>query len=92
MPCPRFQIPVVGFQEAEIVVKFLVHVLQRRRDPHAAPHREAQPVRLAGPVVRILPEQHDLRVGIRGEMQRSEHFIVGRVHRSSGPFVGHELV
>ena len=33
---------------------------QRRRDAHAAAHREAQPVGLVRPVVRVLPEDHDL--------------------------------
>ena len=33
-----------------------VDVDQRRRDGHAAAHREAQPVRLARPVVRVLAE------------------------------------
>ena len=40
---------------------------------------------LTGAVVRILPEDQDLHIGMRGEMNGGKHFIVGwehGVHRS----------
>ena len=60
-PCtgPRLEVAVTGRRRCRGRLQLLVDVDERRRDAHPRPHREAQPVGLARPVVRVLAEdQH----------------------------------
>src|SRR6056297_3973870 len=57
--CPRLQAAVARDNEAEVIVQFLEDIDQRRRNPDARADREAQPVRLARPMIGILTENHD---------------------------------
>ena len=72
---------MVGRRDTDVALQLLVDVDQRRRDGHASAHGEAQPVGLARSVVRVLAEDHHLRLGVRREVERGEHLVVGRVHR-----------
>jgi hypothetical protein len=78
--------------DPEVVAELLVDVHQRRRRGHTLSHREAEAVGLAGAVVRILSEDHDLHRLERGEVQRREHVLVRRVHRRPSPLGGDELL
>jgi hypothetical protein len=55
-------------------------VLERARHRNAEGNREAQSMRLAGARIRVLADDHDLRIGVRREMQRSEDLFLVRVH------------
>ena len=50
---------------ADVGGQLLEHVEERGRGAHAPAHGEAQPVRLARPVVRVLAQHDDLRGGCR---------------------------
>ena len=56
----------------------------------AALHREAQPVGLPRPVVRILAEDQHTCVGVRRQVEGGEHLVVRRVHRVAPPLLGDE--
>ena len=72
--------PWSGAADAEVGFELLEDVLERRRGRHARAHREAQAVRLAGPVVRVLAEDQHLDVGVGREVQGGEHLVVGGEH------------
>ena len=57
--------------------ELVVDVGERRRDADAALHREAQPVGLARPVVRILAEDQHACVGVRRQVEGGEHLSCG---------------
>ena len=57
---------------------------------HAVLHREAQPVRLPRPVVRVLAEQHHPGGLVRRQVQRGEDLIVWRENGVAGSLAGHE--
>ena len=50
-------------------------------------HREAQPVRLAGAVVRVLPEDHDLDRVERGQLERAQALAARRVDALAARFL-----
>ena len=83
---------MVGDREVEVGVEFLVDVHQRRRHTDAAPNREAQTVRLAWSVVRVLAENHHLHLGVRSAVERGEHVVGGRVDGMIAAFLGDELL
>src|SRR5688500_10538610 len=70
--CPGQQAAVVGPRQAEVALDLLEDVLERGRYRHARQDREAQPVRLARPMVGILAEDHDLDLLERRGVQRGE--------------------
>ena len=51
---PGFEVAVIGNVAAQIIVQFLVNILQRRRDTDARLYGKTQPVRLLGTMVRVL--------------------------------------
>src|SRR5919106_1421987 len=61
--CPRFEAPVVGNRQAQIVVQLLMDVSERSWHRRVARDGEGQTVRLAGTVVRILADDHYFRLG-----------------------------
>ena len=64
--------PWSGRGDAEVALDLLEDVVQRRRHRHARRHREAQAVRLAGAVVRVLAEDHHLHRVERRRVERGE--------------------
>jgi hypothetical protein len=58
---------------------------------YAAADREGQAMRLTGPVVWILAEDHHLRVGVAGQREGSEALVAGRVHVVMSAFISHAL-
>jgi len=52
---------------------------ERLWPPHTTRHTEAQPVGLTGTVVRILFDDHYLRVFAPSELERAEDLVVRRV-------------
>ena len=87
---PRLQVAVPWWLHTEIVAQLFEDVGERRRHRDAVLHREAQAVRLPGPVVRILPENQHLHVGIRSTVQRGKDLIVRRIHGVLLALVAHE--
>ena len=62
---PLAEVAVLGHRELDLLVaaQVLVDVLERGRRRHWLEHAEAEPVRLAGLVVGILPDDDDLDGG-----------------------------
>lgn len=71
-------------------MQFLVNVHERRWNSDAVADREAQAMGLARAVVRILPEDHHLRIGIGREVEGREHFVLGRVDLMRAPLGSYE--
>ncbi|MNN38170.1 hypothetical protein D3C81_1521540 [compost metagenome] len=83
---PGLQATVVGDVDVEVALEFLVDVEQRRRRGDARLHRKAQPMGLAGAVVRVLAEDHYLDLvqwsgieRIEDQRPRREDFLAGGV-------------
>ena len=76
----------------EIGVKLGEDVHERRWRGDAMHDRKAEPMRLPGPVVWVLAEDHHAGVGERREVQRSKHVVGGRVDRVVRPFSGNEVL
>ena len=87
---PGREISMKRPRDAHIGVELFEHVDQRRRRRRGRAHREAQPVGLAGSVVRILAQDHDLHFGERREVQRREDLVLRREHRSRDTLCGDE--
>ena len=66
---PLGQIAVVGYPEAEVVVKLLVDIDEGRRDRNVLVYRKTQAVRLSVPVIGILAEDDDLDLVERGQLK-----------------------
>ncbi|PAV66679.1 hypothetical protein WR25_01824 [Diploscapter pachys] len=74
-PRPALQMPVARRGNAQIVVQFLEDVAQRRRHLHPRLHRKAQAMRLPRPMVRVLPQDHDLHRIERRQLQRPKPVV-----------------
>src|SRR5690606_40785624 len=68
-------------RDAEVGGEFLVDVAERRRERQPLTDAEAEAVRLAGAVVRVLAEDQDARVVVRAVPERAEEVLPRRVHR-----------
>ena len=77
---PAFEVAVRGRIDAEVVVKFLEDVDERRGRLDSHGHREAQPVRLARIVVGVLPDDDRLDLVDGAVVERRENLGTGRVH------------
>ena len=64
---------------ADIVVKLRVDPHERLRPQHTTPRAETQAVGLTGTGVRILSDDHYLRVFTPSELERAEDVVVRRV-------------
>ena len=73
LPCPRDKAAVCGRRDTEIVLHFLVDVEEGRRRLDANLHGERKPVCLPVTVVRVLPENDDLRIRKARVVQRVEN-------------------
>src|SRR4051812_1497406 len=78
--------------DAEVAAQLGVDVDERRRYGDAVLHREAQAVRLARPVVRVLTEEHHASGLERRQVQRSEDLIWRRVDGVTLTLRGDELL
>jgi uracil-DNA glycosylase len=81
LPRPVLEVAVHAPRHPEVALELLVDVDQRRRHLHPVGHREAQPVRLPRPVVRVLPEDDDLDLIERGQLERAQPLAARRVDR-----------
>ena len=88
LPRPAFQIAVSRVGDAEIRRQFLVDVLQRRRRGNAMRHRKAQPVRLSGAVIGVLPQDHHLHLVERCQLEGAEDLASRRVDAFAGGLFG----
>ena len=79
-----------GHRSAVFALQLLIDVDERRRRRRGRQHRKAQPVRLMGPVVGILPDYHHLDLIEWGAVERLENELGGRVARALGVFGAHE--
>lgn len=70
---------MVGLADLHVAHRFLVDVLEARRRHDAVAHGEAQTVRLARAVVRVLPKDHDLEAREAAVAQRREDVLRRRV-------------
>ena len=83
---------MAGRLDAEVGAQLGVDVGERRWDADTALHREAQPVGLARPVVRILAEDQHACPGVRRQVQGGEDLIVRWVHRVAPALLGDECL
>ena len=74
---PAFEVPVRGRIDAQVVVKFLEDVDERRGRLDSHGHREAQPVRLARMVVRVLPDDDRLDLVDGAVVERRKNLGAG---------------
>ena len=90
--CPVGQFAVLaGVVDAHIILDLLEDVHQRRRRCHAFPHGKAEPVRLIGVVVGILPQNHRPHLGVGGVFQGVEDVIHAGVDRIVPVFLHEEF-
>src|SRR3546814_1525000 len=68
-----FEKAVARGRYVEIGLKFLVDVDEAGRHADAGPDRKAQSMRLAGAVIRILPQDHDADALDRRQVRSEEH-------------------
>src|SRR3546814_18387852 len=69
---PMFEKAVARGRYVEIGLKFLVDVDEAGRHADAGPDRKAQSMRLAGAVIRILPQDHDADALDRRQVERAD--------------------
>ena len=81
-----------GRRDTQVGAQFLEDVDEARRNCHAAIDGEAQAVRLAGAVVRVLAEYHDPCVAECRDMQGPKHFVMRRIDGCPATFVGDETL
>ena len=92
LPRPAFQIAVTRVGDAEICGQFLVDVLQRGRRGNTMRHRKAQPVRLSGAVIGVLPQDHHLHLVEWCQFEGTENLASRRVDPfASGLFGPQEI-
>ena len=77
---PAFQVPVLRWRDAEIVVEFLENVDEGRRRLDSERHREAKSVRLARIVVRVLPDDDGLDFIDGAKVEGCKNFRSGWIH------------
>lgn len=88
---PRLQAAIVRDPAAEIVVQLLEDVLQARRCRHTGLHGERKAMCLSWAMIRILPEDDDLRIFIARVMQGIEDIIHPRIDALRAVLVDEEL-
>ena len=86
--CPRGQVARRGRRDTAIIRQFPEDVSQRGRMRHAIGDREAQPHRLPRAMVGVLPQNHDLDLVQRGQLQRAQAAALRRIDRLARSFLG----
>src|SRR5574337_358322 len=76
---PGGEATVAGTGHAEVALDLPEDVVQRWGYPHAAAHRKAQPMRLAGAVVGVLAQDHNPHRVERGVLEGGENLPAGWV-------------
>ena len=89
--CPTGKVTAFGYRNAQVVLNLLEDVLEGRRKCHPVVHREAQAVRLPRSVVRVLPDDHHLRLVERTKVEGIEDQFAGRVYLCTRIFGPHEV-
>ena len=88
---PFRQAAMVRNRTSQIIVELLIYIHKRRRDLHTFLHREAQSMRLAVVMVRILPEDHHLYIFKRRQMERIKNVLCGRKYKPCPVFMIHRI-
>ena len=78
---------VLGRYNAEITLQLLEDVLQARRRLNTRLNRKAKSVRLSGTVIRVLPENDGLDLGIRRVPQSVKDVLCRRIDGLLGVFL-----
>ena len=89
--CPTGEVTAFGYGNAQVVLNLLEDVLEGRREGHSVVYREAQAVRLSRSVVRVLPDDHHLRLVERTKVEGIENQFAGRIYLCTRIFVPHEV-
>ena len=77
---PAFQVPVLRWSNAKVVVEFLEDVDEGGRRVDSVGHREAEPVSLSRIVVGVLPDDDGLYLVHRAKVQSRKDFRPWRVY------------
>src|SRR3546814_10020474 len=85
-----FEKAVARGRYVEIGLKFLVDVDEAGRHADAGPGRKAQSMRLAGAVIRILPQDHDADALDRRQVERAEPLGPAREDAAARRLLGDE--
>ena len=73
--CPFFQISIVGYITAAVLLQFLVNIHQGRRNLHIRLHRKTQAVSLSVIVIRILSQYDHFHLVQGGKMKCIENIV-----------------
>ena len=92
MPRPGFERDIMGFRLSEVGPQLAEDEAKRRRVLHAGRHRERQAVRLARPVIWVLPEDHGPNRRQRGQAEGGEGVFGGWVDLELGALAGDERI
>ena len=92
LPGPAVEAAVVGAGHPDVAGQLDEDVLERRREGDAGADAEAQAVGLVGAVVRVLPEDQHLHLGVGRQVEGGEDLVGRRVDRPAGPLGGDELL
>src|SRR3546814_12967764 len=87
-----FEKAVARGRYVEIGLKFLVDVDEAGRHADAGPDRKAQSMRLAGAVIRILPQDHDADALDRRKVERAEPLGPAREDEAARRLPGDEAL
>lgn len=79
--CPGRQIPVCGNGDSQVGMEFLEDVHQRWWRWNVVLHGEAETMCLTRAMVRILPQYHHLRIGVRRAMKGGKDVVMSGIHR-----------
>ena len=77
---PFYQITVIRYIAAKVIMQFLIDVYQRRRDLYIRLYGKAQPVGLPGSVLRVLPQDHCLDFPERCKSKCVEYILRWGIH------------
>ena len=77
---PAFQVPMLRWSNAKVVVEFLEDVDEGGRRVDSVGHREAEPVGLSRIVIRVLPDDDRLYLFYRAKVQGGKDFRSRRIH------------
>ncbi len=89
---PGREAAVVRNQKTDIIMKFLVDILERRRDFHPLLYRETETMGLSRFVIWILPQDHNLDLGKRGQVESVEDILRRGINRPGGIFLMYKLI
>ena len=78
--CPAFQVPVLRWRNAQVVVEFLENVHERWRRFNAKRHREAKPMSLTRIVVGVLSDDDGLDFIDRAKVEGCKNLRSGWIH------------